>query len=153
VTKAPESLGEIELRYVPDAEPIVPAGGSWLPYLGGGEGQVLSGPLRGRVRFSTFEDDLSGQPCLVSGIGRCALHITAIVDTDDAAQVRIEALGYAVRAEGTRWHTTLGVRAASDDPRYAWIGDRSLSWVGDFDEEPGIGRAGLFLAEMTQRAS
>ncbi len=153
MTAAPESLGEIELRYVPEAQPIAPFGGSWLPYLGSGEGRVLSGPLRGRVRFSSFEDDLSGRPCLVSGVGRCAFHITAIVETDDSAQVRIEALGYAVRAEGTRWHTTLGVRAASDDRRYAWIGGRSLSWLGDFDEGPGIGRAGLFLAEdLSERA-
>jgi hypothetical protein len=147
VTTAPESLGEIELQYEPEAEPIAPPGGSWLPYLGSGEGRVLNGPLRGRVRFSTFEDDLSGRPCLISGIGRCALHITAIVDTDDSAQVRIEALGYAVRSGGTRWQTTLGVRAASDDPRYAWIGGRSLSWLGEFDEEQGHGRVGLFIAE------
>jgi hypothetical protein len=146
MTGAPESIGDIELRHVPDAEPITPPGGSWLPYLGSGEGRVLSGPLRGRVRFSSFEDDLSGQPCLVSSVGRCALHITAIVDTDDAAQVRVEGLGYAVRTEGTHWQTALGVRATSDDPRYAWIGGRSLSWLGEFDEEPGVARAGLFLA-------
>ncbi len=153
MSTAPESLGEIELRYMSDAPRIGPAGASWLPYLGSGEGRVLNGTLRGRVRFSTFEDDLSGQPCLVSGVGRCALHVTAIVDTDDSAQVRIEALGYAVRAEGTRWQTTLGVRAASDDPRYAWLGGRSLSWLGEFDEGSGTVRAGLFLAEDTSECA
>lgn len=141
---APDSFGEVELRYAADAEPTTPTDGNLLPYLGSGDGRVVSGPLRGRVRFSTFEDDLSGQHCLVSGAGACALNIAALIETDDAAQVRLDALGYAVREGGTHWRTTLAVRAASDDPRYAWLGGRSLTWLGEFDEETGAGRAHLF---------
>lgn len=142
--QAPESLGEIELRYVAEAQPTTPPGRSLLPYLGSGDGQVLSGPLRGRIRFSTFEDDLSGRSCLVSGAGACALNVAVLIETDDAAEVRLDALGYAVRDGGTRWRTMLGVRAASDDPRYMWLGDRLLTWLGEFDEQTGAARAELF---------
>jgi len=141
---AREPLGEIELRYVAEAQPTTPPGRSLLPYLGSGDGQVLSGPLRGRIRFSTFEDDLSGQSCLVSGAGACALNVAVLIETDDAAEVRLDALGYAVRDGGTRWRTTLGVRAASDDPRYMWLGGRLLTWLGEFDEKTGAARAQLF---------
>jgi hypothetical protein len=142
--QAPESLGEIELRYVAEAQPTTPPGRSLLPYLGSGDGQVLSGPLRGRIRFSSFEDYLSGQSCLVSGAGACALNVAVLIETDDAAEVRLDALGYAVRDSGTRWRTTLAVRAASDDPRYMWLGGRLLTWLGEFDEQTGAARAELF---------
>jgi hypothetical protein len=142
--QAPESLGEIELRYAAEARPTTPPGRSLLPYLGSGEGHVLGGPLRGRIRFSTFEDDLSGRSCLVSGVGACALNVAMRIETDDAAEVRLDALGYAVRDGGTRWRTTLGVRIASDDPRYMWLGGRLLTWLGEFDEQTGAARAVLF---------
>jgi len=137
-------VGDIELRYVPEAEPIAPSDGAWLPYLGSGEGSVAGGGLRGRVRFSSFEDDATGRSCLVSGVGACVLNVAAIIETDDGARVRLEALGYAVRDNGTRWRTALGVRAASDDLRYAWLAASSLTWLGEFDEHAGIARAALY---------
>lgn len=143
-TSTLESLGELELRYVPEAAPIGGADGAWLPYLGSGEGSMVSGRLQGRVRFSTFEDDMSGRACLVSGVGACVLNVAAIIHTTDDAEVRLEALGYATRGSGTRWSTTLGVRATSDDPRYAWLAGRSLTWLGEFDEDAGTARASLY---------
>ena len=145
-TSALESLGEIELRYAAEAEPVAPPDGTWLPYLGSGEGRVTSGPLLGRIRFSSFEDDLSGRSCLVSGADACALNVALIVATDDTAEVRLEALGYAVRDRGMRWRTALGVRAASEDPRYAWLAAASLTWLGEFDEQGGLARAALYRA-------
>ena len=135
-----DELGFLELRYVADSESIVPAAGRHLPYVGSGEGSIEGPRLRGTLRFSAFEDELLDSSG-VRGDDACALNVAATISTADGATVRLEALGYALREAGTRWRTSLAVRLASDDPRYAWVGDGTASWLGWFDEATGIARA------------
>jgi hypothetical protein len=137
-----KELGSLELRYVPDSDSIVPSAGRHLPYVGSGEGSIEGPRLRGRLRFSAFEDELRGSS-VVRGDEACALNLAATISTTDGAMVRLEALGYALREVGTRWQTALAVRLASDDPRYAWVGDGAASWLGWFDEATGVAGARL----------
>jgi hypothetical protein len=119
-----EYLFDAELEYRPGMPPIVENGEGEL--VGSGDGNVHGARLRGRLRWTLFE-----QP----GELICTMHPVAAIDADDGGRISIEGRGYAIRASRAdrRWRVAATLRFVAPEPRYAWLDGALGVWEGEFD--------------------
>lgn len=119
-----QHLFDAELEYRPGMAPIVETGDGQL--IGSGDGTVRGPKLRGRIRWTLFE-----QP----GELLCAMNPAVVVATDDGASIRIDGRGYARRAsrDDRSWQVAATLRFDTPDQRYAWLDGTLGFWEGEFD--------------------
>jgi hypothetical protein len=109
-------LFDAKLVYRSGMEPLSREGEGEL--IGSGDGTVVGDSITGALQWTLFE-----RPGRLS----CAMNPVALIETDDGARVRLEARGFARRADETSriWSVAATLRFESDDERYAWL-DSSL---------------------------
>jgi hypothetical protein len=96
--------------------------------IGSGDGAVTGPRLSGALRWTLFEHP---------GELVCAMSPVALIATDDGAEVRIEARGYARRrsTDERTWRVVATLRFESDDERYRWLCETLGVWEGEFDAD------------------
>ena len=121
---------EVGLRYREGMAPVRQPGDLPGEYLGSGDGTIQGPGLNGTVRWDLNEH-----------VGReaCQMFFAGMVQTDDGAILSFDTLGFGqVRDPATapsRWEVTAAARFVTDDPRYAWLAARPVTWLGGFDME------------------
>ncbi|MGH3030001.1 MAG: DUF3237 family protein [Gaiellaceae bacterium] len=123
-----EHLFDAELRHHPGTEPLLSAAEGDGELIGSGDGTVTGPRLAGNLHWTLFEHP---------GELVCAMNPVAVIETEDGAQVRLEARGYAQRrsADERIWRVAATLRFESDDERYRWLGQRLGIWEGQFDAD------------------
>jgi hypothetical protein len=127
----------IEMKVVPDMPAVVSPDGRSGELVASGEGRVTGPRLRGMLRFSLFEE---------VGDTACHMDTGALLRTDDGAQIRIDAAGFALHSAhgGETWTTAQALRFQTDDPRYRWLNHVAGLWAGSADLSAGTARARVF---------
>ncbi len=123
-----QHLFDAELQHRPGMEPILAAAEGDGELIGSGDGTVTGPQLAGSLRWTLFEHP---------GELVCSMNPVAVVETEDGAQVRIRARGYAQRrrADEQTWRVAATLRFESDDDRYRWLGQTLGVWEGEFDAD------------------
>ena len=100
-----EHLFEAELVYHADMEPLTVEGEGEL--IGSGDGTVAGPAIAGQLVWTLFE-----RP----GRLACAMNPVAVIETDEGARVRLEARGFARRADeaSPTWAVAATLRFESD---------------------------------------
>lgn len=133
-----EHLFDAELVYRSEMEPLAVDGEGEL--IGSGDGTVVGPAIAGRLSWTLFE-----RP----GKLVCSMNPVAAIETDAAARVRIEARGFARRAdeESRIWAVAATLRFESDDERYRWLDNALGVWEGEFDAEAHRARYQAYLVK------
>jgi hypothetical protein len=131
-----EHLFDAELIYRSEMEPLTEDGEGEL--IGSGDGTVTGPGIAGQLAWTLFE-----RP------GRlvCAMNPVAAIETAEGARVRIEARGFARRAdEASRsWAVAATLRFESEDDRYRWLENALAVWEGEFDADAHRARYRAYL--------
>jgi hypothetical protein len=133
----PELLFDVEIKVVPNMPAVVSSDGRIGEFVGSGDGRVTGPRLTGTLRFSLFEK---------VGDTACRMDTGAVLRTDDGAEIRIDAAGFALRrTQGEEmWITAQAVRFQTDDSRYTWLNHVAGLWAGSDDLRVGTARARVF---------
>ena len=120
-------LFDAELRHRPGMEPLSDGEGDG-DLIESGDGTVTGHQLSGTLRWTLFEHP---------GELVCAMNPVAVLNTEDGAEVRIRARGYAQRrsTDDQTWRVAATLRFASDDERYRWLSETLGVWEGEFDAD------------------
>jgi hypothetical protein len=131
-----EHLFDAELVYRSEMEPLAEDGVGEL--IGSGDGTVTGPAIAGRLAWTLFE-----RP----GKLVCAMNPVAVIETEEGARVRIEARGFARRAdEASRsWAVAATLRFESEDERYRWLENALGVWEGEFDTDAHRARYRAYL--------
>ena len=134
-----EHLFDAELQYRQGMPPIRDDGEGEL--VGSGEGSVHGPKVRGRLRWTLFE-----QP----GELVCTMHPTAAIETDDGASIAVEGRGYALRERPgeRRWRVAATLRFSTREHRYAWLDGALGVWEGEFDADQHRARYRAFVQTL-----
>ncbi len=122
-------LFDAELQYRPGMAPVVSTEGR-PGLLGSGDGHVTGPRLRGRIRWSIFEEQ---------GSGECTTTIAGWIDTDDGVRIGIETRGFGLvpdPAQPSHWKMSAAIRFKADG-KYAWLRSMLGAWDGSFDMDTG----------------
>lgn len=139
-------LGDAELVYVPDMEPVVDPAGVPGQLLGNGTGTIAGPHLRGELRWSFFEEDCAWDPGLLGkatqrqdpGRSVCRTYPRGVIETDDGAVIQFEAQGFALRRDNDPiWRVGSNVRFVTDVDRYKWLTQLLAAYDGTFNEQTG----------------
>ncbi len=134
-----EPVFRIELQYTEGADECAPIGLKDGVLVGSGNG-VIEGPrLRGTLSYSNYENTT---PRL------CTMQVPMIVKTDDGAEIRLEARGYAMvpdESQPARWRIAGVLRFETRDERYLWLNAHLAPYEGEFDAETGQGTLRAYL--------
>jgi hypothetical protein len=133
-----EHLFDAELVYRSEMEPLTRDGEGEL--IGSGDGTVVGEAIAGALAWTLFE-----RP----GKLVCAMNPVAVIETEEGAQVRVEARGFGRRAgEASRtWAVAATLRFESDDERYRWLDQALGFWEGEFDAEAHRARYQAYLVK------
>lgn len=127
-----EHLFDVELRFRPGMDPVVPSGGREGELIGSGDGTVRGAAVKGTIRWSNFE---------TQGERVCGMYPAGLIETDDGATIGFDARGWALRSDGdgggNLWHVAGGLRFEAQDPRYEWLARSLAVWEGRFDAATG----------------
>jgi Protein of unknown function (DUF3237) len=131
-----EHLFDAELRYRSETAPLTEDGEGEL--IGSGDGSVSGPAVAGELAWTLFE-----RP----GALVCAMNPVALITTDDGAQLRVEARGFARREneESRIWAVAATLRFESEDERYRWLDHALGVWEGEFDAEAHRARYRAYL--------
>jgi hypothetical protein len=123
-----QHLFDAELQHRSDMEPILAAAEGDGELIGSGDGTVTGPELAGSLRWTLFEHP---------GKLVCSMNPVAVIETEDGAQVRIRARGYAQRrsTDERTWRVAATLRFESDDERYRWLGQTLGVWEGEFEAD------------------
>lgn len=119
---------DLELRYREGMSPVRRPSNLPGEYLGSGDGTIVGPGLRGSVRWDLNEH-----------VGReaCQMFFAGVVETDDGASISFDTLGFGQVTDPatapSRWAVTATARFVTDDPRYAWLSVRPVTWLGEFN--------------------
>lgn len=129
-----EHLFDVEMQYEGPIE-LAPLGLPQGKLVGGGKGRVEGPALKGTIRWANYERSLSE--------GLCSLQVPAVIETDDGAEIRLEALGQARVPDPMRphlWAVALAFRFQTEDARYGWMNSALAISAGEFDMNGGRAR-------------
>jgi len=131
-----EHLFEAELVYHADMEPLTVEGEGEL--IGSGDGTVAGPAIAGQLVWTLFE-----RP----GRLACAMNPVAVIETDEGARVRLEARGFARRADeaSPTWAVAATLRFESEHDRYRWLDNALGVWEGEFDTHAHRARYQAYL--------
>jgi hypothetical protein len=123
-----QRLFDAELRHQAGMAPILAADEGDGELIGSGDGTVTGPRFAGSLRWTLFEHP---------GELVCSMNPVAVIETEDGAEVRIRARGYAQRRspEDRTWRVAATLRFESDDERYRWLGQTLGVWEGEFDAD------------------
>jgi hypothetical protein len=119
-----------ELQYRPDMAAVVPPEGRTGRLLGSGDGHISGPRIRGRIRWSIFEEQ---------GAGECKTNIAGFIETNDGSRIGIETRGFGVVADParpSRWKMSAAIQFKADG-KYAWLQSVLAAWDGSFDMDTG----------------
>lgn len=123
-------LFEAELQYRPDMAAVVSPEGRTGRLLGSGDGRITGPRVRGRFRWSIFEEQ---------GAGECKTNIAGFIETDDGGRIGIETRGFGVVSDPSRprhWRMSAAIQFRADG-KYAWLQSVLAVWDGSFDMVTG----------------
>ena len=140
-------LGDAELVYVSEMEPVVSPEDVPGDLLGNGTGTIKGPHLSGKLRWSFFEEDCAWDPGIVAGdasspgdLGRsvCRTYPRGVIETDDGALIQFEGQGFALRRTNDPiWIVGSTVRFVTDSGDYEWLTELLATYDGRFDERTG----------------
>jgi hypothetical protein len=105
--------------------------------VGSGTGRVQGPRINGNLRWSNFEQVFADY---------CRLNVAGTIETDDGAEIRFDARGFAVPpAGGTAWKVASAVRFAVKVSRYNWLETAPAIWEGEFDATTATARYRAYL--------
>jgi len=123
-------LFDAELQYRPDMAAVVSPEGRTGQLLGSGDGQISGPRIKGRIRWSIFEDQ---------GAGECKTNIAGFIETDDGSRIGIETRGFGVVPDALRpnhWRMGAAIQFKAEG-KYAWLESVLAVWDGSFDMDTG----------------
>ncbi len=123
-------LFDAELQYRPDMAAVVTPQGRSGRLLGSGDGQINGLKLKGRIRWSIFED---------LGAGECKTNIAGFIETDDGSRIGIETRGFGIvpdPAKPDHWRMSAAIQFKAGG-KYAWLQGLLAVWDGFFDMDTG----------------
>lgn len=123
-------LFDAELQYRPDMAAVVSPEGRTARLLGSGDGHITGPRIKGRIRWSIFEEQ---------GAGECLTNIAGFIETDDGSRIGIETRGFGVvpdPAQPNRWRMSAAIQFKADG-KYAWLQSVLAVWDGSFDMDTG----------------
>lgn len=140
-------LGDAQLVYVPEMDPVVNPGSVPGRLLGNGTGRIEGPHLNGELRWSFFEEDCDWDPGILDAgripdqdLGRsvCRTYPRGVLETDDGAVIQFEAQGFALRRENDPiWAVGSTVRFVTDSDAYQWLTNLLVAYDGTFNEQNG----------------
>lgn len=119
-----------ELQYRPEMAAVVSAEGRTGRLLGSGDGEISGPRIKGRIRWSIFEDQ---------GAGECKTNIAGFIETDDGGRIGIETRGFGVVPDPARpshWKMSAAIQFKAEG-KYAWMQSVLAVWDGSFDMDTG----------------
>ncbi len=125
-----EQLFDAELQYRPEMAPVVSAEGRTGRLLGSGDGQIRGARIKGRIRWSIFEDQ---------GAGECKTNIAGFIETDDGSRIAMETRGFGVVPDSARpshWRMSAAIQFKAEG-KHAWLQSVLAVWDGSFDMDTG----------------
>ncbi len=125
-----QATGEVKLS---------PRGAQEGERVGGGEGQALGPRIKGKIRWSLFENSTKYA---------CTMQMPGEIVTDDGATIWFEAQGHSIVPDenaSSRWKLGGAWRFQTEDERYRWLNGMLALWDGDFDMGTGKARHRLYL--------
>lgn len=141
-----EHLFDAELDYREGMPPISDTGDGVL--VGSGDGSVDGPKVRGRLRWTLFEEP---------GELVCTMNPSIAIDTDDGASIAVEGRGYASRERPSeqRWRVAATLKFSTREQRYAWLDGALGVWEGEFDSARHRARYRAFVQtrELDRRRS
>lgn len=140
-------LGDAELVYVPDMEPVVDPENVPGHLLGNGTGRLEGPHLKGELRWSFFEEDCAWNPGILRAepvperdFGRsvCRTYPRGVIETEDGTLIQLEGQGFALRRDGDPiWTVGSTVRFVTESAPYQWLTDVLVAYDGFFNEQTG----------------
>jgi hypothetical protein len=125
-----EQLFAVELQFRPEMPAVVSSEGRTGRLLGSGDGHINGPRIKGRIRWSIFEDQ---------GAGECMTNIAGVIETNDGSRIGIETRGFGVvpdPARPSRWKMNAAIQFKADG-KYGWLQSVLAVWDGFFDMETG----------------
>jgi len=124
-------LFDAELQYRGPVAPDSPFRGAGSP-VGAGDGIASGGRIRGRIRWSLFENTTRASLCEANHVG--------VIETQDGARIEFSSLGYFRRLNGNgpnQWTLLAALRFETQDQRYALLNSVEGILEGEFDMDTG----------------
>jgi len=137
-----EHLFDVDLQHEGTVE-LSPDGPREGSLVGGGDGRVLGPRIRGRLRWSLYENSTEHG---------CTLQIPGEIITDDGARIRLEGQGHAIvpdEGSPSKWRVGGAFRFRTDDTRYRWLNTILALWEGEFDMSTGRARYRVYAPTRT----
>ncbi len=130
---------DMELQHTGEASvsPLWPKDGELA---GGGEGKALGPLVKGKLRWSLYENTISAG---------CSMQIPGEITTDDGALIRFEARGHGMVPDPqkpSQWKVGGAFRFQTEDKRYAWLNTTLAMWDGTFNADTGKAFYKLYTA-------
>lgn len=134
-----EHLFDAELRHTGKVK-LEPRGPKEGRLVGGGEGTALGPRIKGKLRWSLYENHAPGG---------CTMQLPGEIETEDGAKIHFEGQGHAIvpdKDTPSRWKVAGAFRLEAKDARYEWLNGVLALWEGDFDMSTGKARYRLYIS-------
>lgn len=139
-----EHLFDAELQYRPEMAAVVSSEGRIGKLIGSGDGTLEGQRLHGTLRWTLFEKQ---------GNDLCETNLTGAIATNDGAQIRFDAKGYALRADKdhpNKWSLASALHFDTENERYQWLNTALAVYEGEFDMNTGRHHSRVYIQRRQQ---